>query len=115
LALTIEGYIEFLIAAILGMTVNRSYSEMATLGEKLSFISSIVCFIICFLVVPLFFKKLMTTPLEVVRSEKFEHKYGVMYEDIKVSDRFTLSFNLVFVFRRLIFVVIVFTLANYPA
>jgi len=109
IGILIQGFIGMVISGLLGLSNKISFFEMETIGERMSYITAIVCLAGSFILLPYFFWILMRTPLEEVRTVGFKKKYGLMYEDIKPRDRLILTFYILFVLKRFTYVLNAFT------
>ena len=69
---------------------------------------------VAILVLPGFMVYIMMQPIEVLKEPHFEKRWGTLYEGFRVVDKWTLSCNLLFMIRRMIFVVIAFNMDTTP-
>ena len=70
---------------------------------------------VAILVLPGFMIYIMMQPIEVLKEPQFEKRWGTLYEGFRVVDKWTLSCNLLFMIRRVIFVVIAFNMDATPS
>ena len=76
-------------------------------GDAMSSLLGYICLIlIC--KIPILYIYLLKQDKELLMTEEFRGKYGAFYESIKLTDRYKLSYNIIFVLRRVIFCFAIF-------
>lgn len=78
------------------------------MGERISTFVAYSCILQAFLILPGSLISLITGKFEP------DDKISVLYEGIKTESRFTLSYYLVFIIRRMLFCAIAFNFENNP-
>lgn len=63
-----------------------------------------VVLFLALIVLPGMFIKLLAQDKEMLENAEFKKKFGVLYEDVKTEDRWTYSYYLWFILRRIVFV-----------
>ena len=100
----LEAYLEFLITGFLNSKAPLYSSD----GEVVSnLVGYFTLFITC-VVMPLTFIWILTKPIQATKEHKFEEKWGKFYHTIKMENKTNMLFYLIFMLRRLIFVLIIF-------
>lgn len=97
----VSGYLQSL-----KVTVSWMY-----FGDAMSSVLGYICLILICLILILYVYILLQDK-EVIDSEEFKSKYGAFYDSVKTSDKFKLSYNMVFVLRRVIFCIALFALES---
>ena len=101
ISIGIEAYFEFLISGYLAV-----YADIMTVdGEVLSTIMGWFSLIITCIIMPITLLWLLTKPLKEFHHPRFEEKFGAYFEDLSYKDKFKLSFCMIFMMRRILFVV----------
>ncbi len=100
-----EGYIDLLINGFLNI---YSY-DTSTNGEVLGFMIAILCIFLTlnFLPVALSWAIFSNDESQIIE-EKFKTRWGALFEFIKTKNKMARLYNLIFVLRRLIFVMLCF-------
>ena len=108
IAIAIEGYIEFIIAGYLGtQTVVLTKS-----GEVLSlFMVIFVLFVAC-VFMPIVTATVIFLKPRHLRDKTIRGTIGAVYEGVKKRSPFTAAYYFVFIFRRIIFLLIAFLITN---
>jgi hypothetical protein len=109
LSITIEAFLEFIIYGFLNIYVR----DTSTNGEILGLIFAFICILlVIFLINALFWSFFFKDDIQ-LKSEEFEERWGTLYEFIKTKNMMSRIYNLIFVIRRITFVVIcLFTTEN---
>ena len=84
--LFIEGYMEFCIAGYLHWIGHQYRTEMVW-GERISQVVSIWCSFVAIVFLPCCFVYMLTRDKEVVKSLKFEERFGMLYHGLKINDK----------------------------
>lgn len=111
LFLTMEAYLEFLIAGYL----NLSEPLGTTDGEIGADVLAWYVVMLCLIIIPLLFIYILSRPLEVINKKKFYKKWDGLYEGIKTKEKSTIFFYPVFCVRRIIFCGTAFYMWSTPA
>lgn len=107
----IEGYIEFLIAARLFYQAPPGSVDNTPLSNSVAYP---VLFLAVILLPGLYIWILTKPKFELNRRKTFRRRWLTLYEDLKCQDKLSLSYNLFFVFRRMVYVQIAFMLSDVP-
>lgn len=114
ICLFVEGYLEFCLAGYLQWT-NLEVDKNKYYGERLSSeIGNVSIFVAC-VFLPGIFVYVMTRPIEFLREPSFSSKYGELYFGMKIESKWTVSYFLVFIIRRLLFLAVAFYAYSKPA
>ena len=98
----LEGYIELLIAC----SLNLQHPIFTHSGDTASYIFAIFC-IVCCLLVLLGFCYLSCKPLTKLEVEGIQKRWGALYDDVKLKNRFQFLFWFFYCLRRIQFVYVV--------
>ena len=74
----------------------------------------VFCFIVTLIVVPIGFGYALSQHINIYQKLKFRHRWGSLFENVKLRNKVTAAFWLIFVIRRIVFVSIIFGLEEYP-
>jgi len=105
--LLISGYLNYCSPEDL---MNKNFSALGVASVLFGYL----CLFLSLVVVPGFFLYLTTRDLETIRDEKFTNMYGVLYLDVKTSDKYRISYFLVFILRRFWFIILAFLIQRFP-
>lgn len=105
LGLCLDGYYEFLISGYL----NAANPTFGVNGENMANIVAWVA-LINSISVPIILIYCLYQSLEYMKSEETKLKAGVLFEGLKMKDKYQAAYYLVFVTRRFIFTIMVFFL-----
>ena len=111
LALTIDGYFEWCTAGYL----NVRFPVSTNLGDMIGNGTTYVCLLVCLVVIPAFFLKIMCKPLSLYNSKELTDKYGFFWEDVRTDHRLYALYFMFFTIRRLVFLGIAFFLNILPS
>ena len=100
IGLSIEGYLEWIIAAYLN--IDRPIDTY--FGDKLSNFSSAICLFMCFFVLPVFLLIHLKTQLLHYGLPSYQRKYGYLTEDIRITNKFDSQYFLIWWLRRMYFI-----------
>lgn len=107
--LTIESCLDMFVSGYLqSLKVTVSWNFF---GDAMSSILGYICLILICLI-PILYVYILLQDREVIISEEFRGKYGAFYDSIKTSDNYKLSYNIIFVLRRVIFCIALFALES---
>jgi hypothetical protein len=73
---------------------------------------SIILLVICLVIIPLVFMYLLSNNINMYQYHKFQSRYGNLFEDVQLRNKWQAAFYLFFIIRRIIFVTIVFSLTT---
>ena len=110
LTLSMEAYIEFLIAGYLNLKVQL----VSTSGELASVAVGYYAVILCLVVIPLCFIHLFRQSIFRINDPRFNRRWHGLFEGVDTRNKLNLLFNVVFCLRRLIFVHSAFYLSETP-
>lgn len=110
--LLIEGFLEIMISCYLNI-----YSpQTQTKSDVFSYLFSYLCLFITLVVLPVAFGWMLSQPEEVLDLDSAKQRYGAFYEGVRTESKLSLSYHLVQMVRRLLFVLCVFQpLVEIPA
>ena len=104
MSLTFDGYMEWLIAGYLNLK-----APITTFGGDIAGnITSFMCLAFCLVMIPGVLIYSWFRPIKGFITRRFQRRFGILTKDIRVDNRFSLSYFIVWVSRRLIFLLIVF-------
>jgi hypothetical protein len=99
IAITIEGYFEYIIAAYL----NIEYPVYKKSGELMGIgVGYYSAFLVLFLF-PVIWVLLLFQPIKKFKEKRFNEKYGQMFEHMRPGSKITMLYYIFFSMRRLIF------------
>ena len=110
-SIILEAYIEFLISSLL----NLSSPESSNNGELISKYLSYFCLFVTLIICPIAFAYVLKQPLDTLNSHAFESRWGSLYESVKLENKYTTSYYLVFMLRRIVFVGVAFFMYSSPS
>ena len=102
LVLFMQGYIEFGISLMMAFErpLPSSFGEGRLSGETFSFVLSLLCLPVIFMVVPAFTVWFAFQDFNVVKFKKFKNKYGMIYTGYKYRNFSERLSPYLFVWRR---------------
>ena len=106
LAILLEACFEFYIAGYLQF----QHPLIDYGGEIISVIVGFVCLVMALIILPILFIYILQQDKERLQDISFNKKFGVLYENIRLVDKWTTAYYLFYVLRRMIFCLIVFFL-----
>jgi hypothetical protein len=89
----------------------ETYKSIETTNEAFS----LILIIICLGAMPLLFFHYLKNNLNMYQMAKFQNSDGTLFEDIDLRNRWKAAFYLFFIFRRIVFVSIVFSMESLGA
>ena len=102
--LFMEGCMEIVISAYINLYSNLFY----TFGDKFSYYFSYACLFLTIVVLPAGLIFVMNVRIQAMKSSYWSHRFGSIYEGIKVENTWSRCYNLFQVLRRLLFLFVVF-------
>ena len=111
LLISIEGYLEFLIAGYLNWEV--PFGESKKSGEIVSNVAGKLSLLTTFIFIPCLYIWLLTKELKMFKYTPFREKWGEMYEGVKTKSKACLAFYFIFILRKIVFVLIAFNFHDY--
>ena len=93
--------------------LQEAASRAITTQEVVSYGFMVFCFILTLVITPAAFGYTLSQHVNMYQQAKFKVRWGSMFEGVKLKTKITACFYLIFVMRRLIFVVLVFGIDNY--
>lgn len=109
--LFIEGYMEFCIAAYLHIE-GYQYRTQMPWGERMSEVMFFICTFLAVVFLPLSFLYVLSKSKNVIESEIFKDTYEMLYHGMKTHNKYQISYYLVFIVRRIFFLVCAFKVQN---
>ena len=110
LSIVMEGYIEFLIAQYL----NLSLPLDSKTGEVISLIFTFSTMFLTWIFVPVVIFWTMAQSEDTLREKSFQEKWGPIYEGLNLRKSGSLGYPLIFILRRIIFLGVCFFLQEDP-
>jgi len=110
LAIALEAYFEWIIAGYL----NYDAQIFSFDGERVGVILGYVSLFISVLLIPAVLLYIFTKDISDYKTDNFRNKWGVVFEDIKTSDKFLASYFIIYCARRMIFCLFVFFVSHLP-
>ena len=101
----IEAYIDILISSILNLRVPLVSKGGEVIGLLLSYFTTIFTFIL----MPAGFLYIFKQSLEKLKEEKFQTKWGALYEQVSIKSKVNVMFYGLYMARRVIFVILAFS------
>ena len=83
-------------------------------GEKVAVYFGNASIVMAIVLIPIGFIYMLSQGQEKIESEEFKLKYGGLYEGIRTNSKPALYYFLLFVIRRILFLVIAFFMYEYP-
>jgi hypothetical protein len=112
LVISIEGNLEFLICAYLNIYYNN-YWDFS--GDRYSVVVAYIGLFASFFLIPAAIIKLFTQDTKTLRKDKsLMERFGPLTHELKLRDRWDLSFFAFFWMRRLVFVATAFFMTRFP-
>jgi hypothetical protein len=102
-----------LIAGYLSLITNNTSGGDMSFVLVVSKFSGFISIFSTLIVFPLVLIWFITRKIEVYRKKDFKQKFGALYDGVKTEDKYTISFSLVFVLRRILFFLIAFNFYEY--
>ena len=103
--MTMEGFLDFLINALL----NIYTADTSMNGEKLGLMVSIICIFLTIAFLPISLSWAIFTKDETLLvSKEFKERWGALFEFLNTKKKMARFYNLIFVLRRFIFVMLCF-------
>ena len=81
-------------------------------NPNVSFGFMIFCFVVTLVIVPITFMYTLSQHINLYQQLKFKHRWGSLFENVKLRNKITAAFWLIFVIRRILFVTIVFAMEH---
>ena len=107
--LVIEGYMELAISGYfnyLGSKDSNVTVEVISLYVRYFSFTSVA------VIAPGMLIRMLRKDIQTIKSEEFQDSYGSMNEGLKMNNKWNLSYNMVFILRRLAFCIIAFGLLD---
>ena len=104
IALTLEGYFEYIIAAYMNITYPVKKDSGEILGQAIAYYSAFLCLFLF----PLIWIILLFQPHKKLQSKKFKTKYGELFSNMKPGKKIYMMYYIIFSLRRLIFCFVAF-------
>lgn len=110
--LMIEGCMEFLISGYLN-AIDPLF-DSTFVGNKISLYVGYFSLFLIMVLMPAIFFYVLTQPLYFIRhSPEFQQKWGMIYDGCKTKSKATMSFFLVFLIRRLLYLYVAFAFTEH--
>jgi hypothetical protein len=103
-ALLLEAYLELVLSGYL----NQLEPIYSTDGDTAGAVVGYTMLIFCGFGMPLLYIKMLLSPLDSFEKPSFKQKWGQFYERIKIDCKYKLCFYLVFMLRRVLFILVAF-------
>ena len=105
LSMTMEGLFEFIIYSFLNFYQN----DLTLNGEVLGVMISSFCIFLAVIFLPIsLLWAIFSKDEKQIASKEFEDRWGVLFEFLKTKSKLTRFYNLIFVIRRFLFVMLCF-------
>ena len=105
LSMTMEGFFEFVIYSIL----NFYLIDLTQNGEVLGAMISSFCIFLASIFLPIsLLWAIFSKDEQQIASKEFQERWGVLFEFLKTKSKLTRFYNLIFVLRRFLFVMLCF-------
>lgn len=102
--LLLEAYLELVLSGYL----NQLEPVFTSNGDIAGAVVGYTMLIVCGLGMPIIYVKMLQNPLEKFTQPNFERKWGSFYDRIRTDCKYKLCFYLIFMTRRVLFVVVAF-------
>jgi len=107
-ALLLEAYLELVLSGYL----NQLEPIFSSDGDIAGAVVGYTMLIVCGFGMPLLYIKMLLSPLDNFQKPNFKQKWGQFYERIKIDCKYKLCFYLVFMLRRVLFILVAFWFAR---
>jgi len=118
LCIGLEAYFEWLIAGVLNHNAKQISSHGRRLfsqdGEEVANIVGYVSIAVTLVIIPALLVYVFTRELFEYQTEKFNKNWSYIFKDIKTDSKFSSSYFVLYIARRIIFVLLVFYSVNVP-
>lgn len=111
IGLSLDSYLEFCVAGWL--TINAPL--LTTDGEAVSFYVGIYSLMVVLFILPTCIAYVNLQNINRLQERKFSEKWSKFYEDLRQDEKPALLYPVIFMARRMIFVLLVFFMYSYPA
>jgi hypothetical protein len=110
IVISLEAYFEFIIAGYL----NYLFQLNSTDGEVTAIYTSYYSLVMAIIILPSMMIFVINRPLSEIKEESFKKRWGSLYDGFRLHSKGQVAANLVFMLRRILFVLICFQLDTIP-